>query len=236
MFLIERIEAIYSYGANKITRGVSNPTCPNFVTDFLWNKYEQNQAHFHQALINLLYSVEKLKASNEDISFFDTFLVEERTAKHFFIFLLLREIFQNITKIHIFYNGKLKTDPSRIIISKEVADEMLVISVRGEENLVNKGRSALDIFYSDKENADYYDLMDFLLQTLGAESYDPAEAVRYLFDNNKRSPTRVGNNSPGYQSPTVYSKSPEAFNKSAISARSGNSPSRRDMIKLQPTD
>lgn len=153
----------------------------------------------------MLYSVEKLRDSNEDISFFNTFSVDQRTPKQFFIFLLLREIFQNITKIHIYHNGRLKTDPSRIIISKEVADEMIVIAVRGEETLVNKGRSALDVFYKDKENADYYDLMDFLLQMLLGETYDPAEAVRYLFDN-KNSPRR-GNNQDG--SPSIYSRSPD---------------------------
>lgn len=108
MFLVEKIEAIYSYGAGKITRGAKNPTCSGFVCDYLWNKYDQNQAHFHQALINLLYSVQKLKGTNEDIGFFDTFLIEEKSNIQFFTFLLLREIFQNITKIHIFCNLFLK--------------------------------------------------------------------------------------------------------------------------------
>lgn len=85
---------------------------------------------------------------------------------------------------------------------------MVVIAVRGEEKLTQKARSALDAFYKSKENADYYDLMDYLLQVLEGEQFDPAEAVGYLFEYT--SPQR-------YVSPTYNSRSPSPF---------ANSPSR----------
>ena len=83
---------------------------------------------------------------------------------------------------------------------------MVVIAVRGDQELISRARSGLDGFYENKENADYYDLMDFLLEILGTAGYNPSDVIGYLFEYN--SPDKY-ERSPGYRSrsPNSY-KSP----------------------------
>ena len=122
-------------------------------------------------------------------------------------------------------NGKLKTDPSRIIISKEVADEMVVVAVRGDGDLVSRARTALDGFYENKDNADYYDLMDFLLETLGVGGYNPADVIGYLFeytpDPYERSPGYGSRSPKRYKSPGKggYSSSPKKGGRGSASSK-----------------
>lgn len=103
--MIERIEAVYSYGSAKLFRGDRDITVHNTITDFFWDKYGKEEFNVLQALSTLLYSLEKLRGNNEDISFFYTFVTERRTKKFYLVFLLLREIFQNLTRITFF--GKI---------------------------------------------------------------------------------------------------------------------------------
>ncbi len=81
------------------------------MTDYLWNKYQRNTVYFHQALINLLYSLKRLGKGNEDIEFFDHMLLEELNYNQFVAFLNYREIFQTITKITIMGNYFINPRP-----------------------------------------------------------------------------------------------------------------------------
>lgn len=107
-FLVEKIEEVYNFTVDRIIRHHSYDSCASSVTDYLWNKYQRNtvasflpKVYFHQALINLLYSLKRLGKGNEDVTFFDRMLVEEFNFNQFISFLNYREIFQTITKITI---------------------------------------------------------------------------------------------------------------------------------------
>lgn len=100
-FLVEKLEEIYSHTTDKLIRGQLHPSCADAVSDFLWTKYQKNTNYFHQALINILYSVSRLSAGNEDIIFFQKLLLEELNLNQFVGFLCLREIFQSVTKLTI---------------------------------------------------------------------------------------------------------------------------------------
>lgn len=76
-------------------------SCADAMSDFLWAKYQKNTNYFHQALINILYSISKLSTGNEDIIFFQRLLLEEFNLNQFVGFLCLREIFQTVTKLTI---------------------------------------------------------------------------------------------------------------------------------------
>lgn len=70
-FLVEKIEEIYNFSVDRMIRRQTFEQASQCVTDYLWNKYQRNTVYFHQALINLLYSLKRLGKGNEDVQFFD---------------------------------------------------------------------------------------------------------------------------------------------------------------------
>ena len=100
-FLTEKIEEIYNYVVEKLIRGHTFHACADSFTDFLWNKYQRNATYFHQALVNILYSLKRLYKGNEDVVFFDALLREQFNFNQYVSFLAFREIFQSTTKITI---------------------------------------------------------------------------------------------------------------------------------------
>jgi len=78
--------------------------------------------------------------------------------------------------------GKLKTDPIRIVVSKEVTDEIVTIVLKENESGLKEAKSKVNNFYNGLENVDYYDLMIFLLNMmLSINNFDPTTAINYLF-------------------------------------------------------
>lgn len=112
-FMTEKIEEIYNFSVDRIIRRQDYGSCAECIADYLWHKYQRNsvsvgmtQVYYHQAIINLLYSVNRLGQSNDDIAMFDSLIVGRYTFDQFVAFLTYREIFQSITKMTIFGNRR----------------------------------------------------------------------------------------------------------------------------------
>ena len=97
----EKIEEAYNFTAGSLIKGTNFGSASESVSEYLWSKYQKNAIYYHQALINMLYSLQKLKG-NEDIDLFDTFLMSRYNYYQFVSFVAYREIFQNVAKIIIF--------------------------------------------------------------------------------------------------------------------------------------
>lgn len=179
--MVEKIEEIYNFSVDKMIRQQNYAQCADCVNDYLWHKYQKNTVYFHQALINLLYSLKKLSDGNEDVVFFDNMLTEEFNFNQFVSFLLFREIFQTITKITIIDHDKLKVDPTRILINREVALEMVSIFYRDNARDMEQARQQTAEFFGGHENLPYYTLMDFLIKLTFCLAGDQVKNLRGIF-------------------------------------------------------
>lgn len=187
-FLVEKLEEIYSHTTDKLIRGHMHPSCADAVSDFLWTKYQKNTNYFHQALINILYSVSRLSTGNDDIICFQRLLLEELNLNQFVGFLCLREIFQSVTKLTIMGrieitedHDKLRLDPTRILVASEVAQEMVSIFFQNNPDELEVIRGELGDFFAGKESLPYFSLMNYLVKLEVLVKTDQLNNLRSIF-------------------------------------------------------
>lgn len=210
--------------------------------------------YYHQALINLLYSLQKLKNGNEDVQFFDDFLTGRLSFDQFVAFLNFREIFQSVTKITIMGSSdinidkdKLLVDPTRILISREVAAEMAAIYERAESEIGGEVSEHTFAHFQDKVNEGYYLLMAFLISIPVCKEEDQIARLCHIFQPEEK---RDWDYNIGFPKNQDQSKgktnrgSPSAQSKLGASERRENKPDRSAPIssfnqggdKIKPTE
>ena len=100
--------------------------------------YQKGKNLYTQNLINLLYTTQRLAGTYVDVAMFQKFIDETYTPVQAGIYFFFRKIFQEVTKIDLFEYGRLRTDPTKLILTKEVCEEMLAVGFSENEPLRNK--------------------------------------------------------------------------------------------------
>lgn len=189
--MVEKAEEFYAWAVDRLIRGQTYGSCAQALNDFLLQKYRKNTSYHHQALINLLYSLAKLRQNNPDIDFLHRLIVEELGWEQFVAFLVLREIFQTVTKISIIgklyspEHGKLKADPLRILVTPEVGSEMSSSLFRHSPESLSAAQNSLEeLSAPGGDPIPYYSLMGGLLGCVGTTGPSSLETLQTLFQPN----------------------------------------------------
>jgi hypothetical protein len=138
MFMTEKMEQCYNSATNDwVQKRNDKLRFPGSIDALYQRIYNKGRSVYQQNLMNLLYSAEKLE-NYLDVQMFLWFVDGRYTAKQFLWYALFRQIFSEVTKIDLFAHNKLKTDPTKLILTKEVCEEMLLLGLGDKGELLNK--------------------------------------------------------------------------------------------------
>lgn len=158
--LMRKIEFFYNKQFEAFSRAKSRSALyiPKVITEFLAEKYKGSPGYFHQALVNLLYTVEKHRDEPE-IGLFRDFLIEKPGSSQLLFYIYLRQITKIVTG-HFFLNHKAnEADPLKLKISKEDAIAIIEQAFYGDENHTDKFLRLLEVLFRGQASISYYKLL-----------------------------------------------------------------------------
>ena len=181
LFMIEKIEQCY-WSATQEWMAKSNQKIKfSHSIENLYAKLYPSKAVYNQNLMNLLYTAEKQSANYLDVIVFFKFICEKYSQNQFMFYLLFRHIFSEVTKIELYTHSKLKTDPNKLILTREVCDEMLQTGFKDNQNLINAVRKFSDPEIEQNNYIEYHVFMKMIIEVLrGNTTADPAEILNNL--------------------------------------------------------
>lgn len=121
-----------------------------------------------------------------DVGIFLYFLNGKYSNDQFLLYLLFRQIFSEITKIDLYAHNKLKTDPNKLILTKEVCDEMLYFGCKDLNNsneLMEQIRQKRDVEFERNNFIEYHIFMRIIIETIVKyeKNINPNQMLMKLF-------------------------------------------------------
>lgn len=96
----------------------------------------------------------------------------------------------------MFAHNKLKTDPTKLILTREVCEEMLLLGLGDRAELLNKVRSERDKEFDRNNYIEYHIFMKIIVETIPeSDSTSPSEVLHRLFFMPQESKQNLGNDS-----------------------------------------
>lgn len=96
-------------------------------------------------------------------------------------YLLFRHIFSEVTKIDLYKHDKLKTDPNKLILTKEVCDEMLTTGFKDNNDLIEAVRKLSGPEIEQNSYIEYHVFMKMIIEALkGNTTADPHDILNNL--------------------------------------------------------
>lgn len=196
MFMTEKMEQCYNAATNDwVQKRNDNLQFARSIDSLLQKIYSKSRNVYQQNLMNLLYSAEKLD-NYLDVQMFLWFVDGRYSQKQFLWYILFRQIFSEVTKIDLFAHNKLKTDPTKLILTREVCEEMLLLGLGDKGELLNKVRSERDKEFDRNNYIEYHIFMKIIVETIPeSDQTSPSEVLHRLFFMPQESKQNFGNDS-----------------------------------------
>lgn len=161
-----KIEQIYDYATAQISAGAVVIDLSLFTSEFFWLSLNHNQKSFIQYLSNFLYSLSKLvqNTMNSDLIFFEYLLRLSPEGKfELTLFLLFRQIFQQVIDREIVKGNTLRLDPNCTDIDREVVNE-IVVNICKVLDLQSADFHLAVIGQCTSEKIEYYQLLRVIFE------------------------------------------------------------------------
>lgn len=167
MTVSHRIEKIYDYATCQISAGAAVIDLSLFTSEYFWSSFNHNQRSFMQYLSNFLYSLSKLvpNTMNSDLIFFEFLLRLCPQGKfELTLFLLFRQIFQQVIDREIVKGNILRLDPNCTDIDREVVNE-IIINICKVLDLQTPDFHLAVLEHCHQEKIEYYQLVQLIFDS-----------------------------------------------------------------------
>lgn len=159
-YLLAKIELFYDRQFEEILRRKSLAAIdfPHIVHESMKSKFRESKNYFVQSLANVIYSAEKYANENE-ISLFLEFCLKKGENQKLMFYLFLRQHFKILTYTTFLSHYKTSSDPSKISISFDNANEIILVAFSHEKIAQEKLLEAVKSKFAKGSKIHYYDFM-----------------------------------------------------------------------------
>lgn len=164
-YLLAKMELFYDRQFEEILRRKSLAAIdfPHIVHESMKSKFRESKNYFVQSLANVIYSAEKYANENE-ISLFLEFCSKKGENQKLMFYLFLRQHFKILTYTTFLSHYKTSSDPSKITITFENANEIISVAFSHEKIAQEKLLESIKTRFSKGSKIHYYEFMMACMQ------------------------------------------------------------------------
>lgn len=160
-YLMSRIEAVYDNLVERVlkTRLLTSLNMVKALQDTLREKFNESLNYYHQALANVIYSIDKYRDSPE-VKIFEELLRDRKLDQNKLLFYIyLRQHYKVITYVNFVSLKKTEKDATKIQCTYRLCQDVLDIAFNFDPVTQRKLSDALKIRHGKKSFVGYYEFL-----------------------------------------------------------------------------